>query len=551
MRALTRAAGIKPTITRVLRRRPPDAAASWLPASACSSRVVWCRLTPPSRRAAGAGPPARRRAAVAARAVAAAVVAVPPRAAPRPVVPRAPAAARVAPAVRAVVPGAGPPDPPPTPPRARVFPRPARTARPASAGARAAADPHLIGELRSDDITSGPLGRCRLAAVLRPVGHDERHAAARHAAGQADAGEVGADDPDRRPVLRAQVGRLPLHRLPRRRRGRDRQPQREADDPLLPRGGRGGQGATCPSGACSTARSSSSVGRPARVRGAAAAHPPGGQPGHQLSPETPARFVAFDLLALGDDDYTDAPVRGAPGRAGGGAGRRRGADPPDARSPGDRDAGAGLVHRSSRAPGWTGWSPSRWPAPTSRTSGSCSRSSTSAPRTAWSPATACTRAAPDSIGSLLLGLYDDERHARLRRRDRRLPGGPAQGAVRRAAAAGHHVRRPPVGLGRSEEEGQPDPAQRRGQPLEQRQGPVLHPALDPSSWSRSATSTWRASGSGTPPSSTAGGPTATRARAPTSSSRSRSRTTWPTSSRAATGSDFTTGVRSLTAPAPG
>ena len=40
--------------------------------------------------------------------------------------------------------------------------------------------------------------------------------------------------------LRAQVGRLPLDHLPRRRRGRDRQPQREADDPLLPRGGRGG-----------------------------------------------------------------------------------------------------------------------------------------------------------------------------------------------------------------------------------------------------------------------------------------------------------------------
>ena len=44
------------------------------------------------------------------------------------------------------------------------------------------------------------------------------------------------------------------------------------------------------------------------------------------------------------------------------------------------------------------------------------------------------------------------------------------------------------------------------------------------------TTTWRDSGSGTPASSCAGAPTAIHARAPTSSSRSRSRTTWPRSS---------------------
>ena len=59
------------------------------------------------------------------------------------------------------------------------------------------------------------------------------------------------------PALRAQVGRLPLDRLPRRRRGRDRQPQRAADDALLPRGRRGGPRAAARRAASSTARSSS------------------------------------------------------------------------------------------------------------------------------------------------------------------------------------------------------------------------------------------------------------------------------------------------------
>ena len=67
--------------------------------------------------------------------------------------------------------------------------------------------------------------------------------AARDAAGVADAGQIGCVD-SRRRLLRAEVGRVPVHLLPRRRRGRARQPQRAADDPLLPRAGRGGHGRT-------------------------------------------------------------------------------------------------------------------------------------------------------------------------------------------------------------------------------------------------------------------------------------------------------------------
>ena len=45
-----------------------------------------------------------------------------------------------------------------------------------------------------------------------------------------------------------------------------------------------------------------------RLRGAAAAHPPGRLAGRACSPrQTPARFVAFDLLALGDEDLTGRP----------------------------------------------------------------------------------------------------------------------------------------------------------------------------------------------------------------------------------------------------
>ena len=44
----------------------------------------------------------------------------------------------------------------------------------------------------------------------------------------------------------------------------------------------------------------------------------------KLAAETPASFVAFDLLALGDESSPGQAVRRAAGRAREGAGRRRG-----------------------------------------------------------------------------------------------------------------------------------------------------------------------------------------------------------------------------------
>ena len=120
------------------------------------------------------------------------------------------------------------------------------------------------------------------------------------------------------------------------------------------------------------------------------------------------------------------------------------------------------------------------------------------------------------------------REAGQRRRDRRVPDGAAQGAVHRAAAAGHHLRRSTRGTGRSTRpasvpRGRPWPAGGT------RTRTCRSSRCARSAWSRSATTTWKARGSGTPPSSSAGGRTASRARAPTRSWRSRSASTSPRS----------------------
>ena len=72
-----------------------------------------------------------------------------------------------------------------------------------------------------------------------------------------------------------------------------------------------------------------------------------------LSGATPASFVAFDLLALGDDDLTNTPLIERRGRA---ASRRwptrsrRSTSPRPPRTSPRRSAGS----TSSRAPAWTG-----------------------------------------------------------------------------------------------------------------------------------------------------------------------------------------------------
>ena len=209
----------------------------------------------------------------------------------------------------------------------------------------------------------------------------------------------------RRRARRAEVGRLPHHRLQGRRRDRAGEPQRapmtryfpelvEALRENLPaavRDRRRDRPRHRRSGSTSTRCSSAST-RP--------------RAGSRCSPrQTPASFVAFDLLAVGDDDLMD----GRSPTGAGGSRRRSPRHPTPSSSPRPPPTSPRRAtgSRGSRAPASTGWWPSRSTAPTSPTSARCSRSSTSAPPTAWSPGSAGTRAAA-IVGSLLLGLYDGD-----------------------------------------------------------------------------------------------------------------------------------------------
>ena len=126
---------------------------------------------------------------------------------------------------------------------------------------------------------------------------------------------------------------------------------------------------------------------------------------NKLAEEMPASFVAFDLLAEGNDDLRTTPFAERRARL---EAMLKNAKPPihltprndrSRRSPSDGST-------ASKARGSTASSPSRSTATTSKTSARWRRSSTCAPPTASSPATA-THKDGKGVGSLLLGLYDD------------------------------------------------------------------------------------------------------------------------------------------------
>ena len=299
------------------------------------------------------------------------------------------------------------------------------------------------------------------------------------AAGAADARQAGQGHPRRADYCfepKWDGFRSIIFRV--RRRGRDRQPQREADDPLLPRGGRGGAGQL--PGAVRRRRRDRAGRRrrgPARLRGAPAAHPPGRQPGEEAgcrdarrasSPSTCWRSATTtspggrsrERRPLLEQALADArpPIHLT-------RGHRR--PPTVAQEWFEQFEGAGLdgvvakpldVHLRART------SASMLKIKHERTADCV----VAGYRTHKSGTTA--------IGSLLLGLYDDDGSAAERRRHRGVPDGPAQGAVRRAAAAGHRLRRPPVGLGQARRWARRTPTSGAEQPVERRQGPVVHPA---------------------------------------------------------------------------
>ena len=201
------------------------------------------------------------------------------------------------------------------------------------------------------------------------------------------------------------MGRLPLHRLPRRRRGRARQPQREAADPVLPGGRRGGPRRSCRSAASSTARSSSPPARgwTSRRCCSASTRPTRGcgcSPSRRPRPSSPSTCWPS---ATSRCSSARRPSAGRCWRR-----RWRAAAPPVHLTPVTRDParGAGVVHRlrGRRARRRDGQAAAA--ARTSRTSGRCSRSSTPGRPTASSRATGWHKSGP-VVGSLVLGLYDD------------------------------------------------------------------------------------------------------------------------------------------------
>jgi len=121
-----------------------------------------------------------------------------------------------------------------------------------------------------------------------------------------------------------------------------------------------------------------------------------------LAAEIPATFIAFDLLALGEDDLRERPLAERTTLL------RAALTPvhqvaltPQTTDP--QEAASWFVRYE--APAATGWSPSRSTPRTGAATVAGSRSSISAPSTSWLAGTARTLKI-EAVASLLLGLYD-------------------------------------------------------------------------------------------------------------------------------------------------
>ena len=172
------------------------------------------------------------------------------------------------------------------------------------------------------------------------------------------------------------------------------QPEHEAADPLLPRGGRRGPRAAA--GAVRARRRAvRGDRREARVRDPPGADPPGQVADRHAGREDAGGVRGVRPARAGRRVVRRPPVRGA---ARGDRGGARRTDRPLLPHPHhDRPRrGRGLVPPvRGRRPGRRGRQAAR-PRRTSRTPARCSRSSTSAPPTWWSRATASTRRRPPS-----------------------------------------------------------------------------------------------------------------------------------------------------------
>ena len=312
-----------------------------------------------------------------------------------------------------------------------------------------------------------------------------------------------ADHPARR-LLRAEVGRLPVADLPRRRRGRVRQPQRAADDPLLPRAGRGGQGRTARA-VRARRRDRHRHRRRAGLRGAAAAHPPGRVAGDDAVASRRRRRSSPSTCS--PSATTTTPAGRSPS-----VGPRSSARWPTAKAPihltpttTDREvAERWFVELEGAGPGRRDRQAARRHLPAGQARHVQDQARPRRP-TACSPASAGTRRSTEAARSsarCCSGCYNDERQAAARRRGRRVhreaprrTGRRARAAAARATATTTRGRSGPTPR-RTRVSGCPATSAAGTRPRTCRSCRCV-----PSGCSRSSTSTWRAPGSGTWPTS--------------------------------------------------
>jgi hypothetical protein len=153
-----------------------------------------------------------------------------------------------------------------------------------------------------------------------------------------DAGQAGGLDPGRRLHLRAQVGRVPVDCVPRLRRGGDRQQERAADDPLLPRAGdRLSLPVAAPVRHRRRDRAAELGQRAAGLRGAAAAAAPGREPGAAAGGADAGPLRRVRPAGAGRHFVCRRTVWRAAGRPRDGAGLGRAARSPDPGDDGERD----------------------------------------------------------------------------------------------------------------------------------------------------------------------------------------------------------------------
>lgn len=189
-----------------------------------------------------------------------------------------------------------------------------------------------------------------------------------------------------------------------------------------------------------------------------------------LSEKTPAAFIAFDLLALGDEDYTPRPFterRAALVEALAGSG------PSMHLTPATTDIGTAerwfTEFEGAGLDGLIAKPLTLTYQPDKRVMFKIKHQRTAD----------CVvggyrlhRSGDDAVGSLLLGLLRGWRSAGVRRCDRGVPHGHSPGTLHRAPTAGDHVRRPSLELGRPARR-QHRAGEERRFTLERRQGSVV------------------------------------------------------------------------------